>query len=101
MVSFISSITGKTSGNSIVFLAALMTLTITVACTLYAIFTDEDFTTCGALMAVVGGLMFILLIILLFTDSSFIHILYCALGVFMAGLYLIIDTQMIVGGRSV
>lgn len=77
-----------------------MTLTITVACTLYAIFTDEDFTTCGAMLAVVAGLMLILFIIMIFTDSPFIHILYCALGVFLAGVYIIIDTQMIVGGRS-
>lgn len=78
-----------------------MTLTVTVACTLYAIFTDKDFTTCGALLFGVAGIMLVLFIILLFTDSPFIHTLYCALGAFLASIYIIVDTQMIVGGKSV
>lgn len=39
IVSFIASATGMTSGNSLVLMAALMTLAVTVACTLYAIYT--------------------------------------------------------------
>lgn len=39
VVSFIASLTGVTSGNHIVFLAAFLTLVIVVACTLYAFYT--------------------------------------------------------------
>lgn len=36
----------------------------------------------------------------MFTSSPFIHNLYCAVGVILFGFYLIIDTQMIMGGRN-
>ena len=33
--------------------------------------------------------------------SSFLYSLYCALGVLLFGIYLIIDTQMILGGKRI
>lgn len=35
----------------------------------------------------------------LFVWSPFLNNLYCALGVIVFGIYLVIDTQLIVGGR--
>lgn len=32
--------------------------------------------------------------------TTFSQTLYCSIGIFVFGLYLIIDTQMIVGGKS-
>ena len=93
--------TGKNSGNSIVFLAAFLTLLITVACTLYAIFTKEDYTTSSALVVVISVVMLALFVILLFTNSPFLHTVYCGLGVLLFGIYLVIDTQMIVGGKTI
>ena len=101
IVSFISSVTGKTSGNAIVLLAAGSTLAITIACTLYAIYSKEDYTTSSALLVVLACAMLVLFIILLFTDSPFLHAIYCSLGVLLFGCYLVIDTQMIVGGRTI
>lgn len=45
--------------------------------------------------------MFVLFIVTLFTSSPFIHNLYCCIGVVLFGIYLVIDTQMIMGGRTV
>ena len=45
--------------------------------------------------------MLILFVVLLFTDSPFLHAVYCGLGTFLFGCYLVIDTQMIIGGRTI
>jgi FtsH-binding integral membrane protein len=37
----------------------------------------------------------------MFTSSPFIQNLYCCIGVILFGFYLIIDTQMILGGKTV
>ena len=37
----------------------------------------------------------------IFIDSPFLDNLYCCVGVMLFGFYLIIDTQMIMGGRQV
>ena len=53
------------------------------------------------MIEVLSAALFILLIVTLFTDSPFMRNLYCCLGVIVFGFYLIIDTQMIMGGRTI
>jgi protein lifeguard len=72
-----------------------------VACSIYASCTETDFTTSYGIIIVISVAMFVLFIVTLFTSSPFIYNLYCCLGVILFGIYLIIDTQMIMGGRSV
>lgn len=107
IVSFISSATGYQQGNGIVMIAALMTLgnfclsvAVVVACTLYAFYTDEDYTTSSALVIILSVVLLVLFIVTMFTDSPFIRNLYCAVGVLLFSIYLVIDTQMIMGGKS-
>lgn len=45
--------------------------------------------------------LMILGLVTMFTDNPFLHNLYCAVGIICFGLYLIVDTQMIMGGREV
>lgn len=45
--------------------------------------------------------LLILFIATLFTNSPFITNLYCCIGVMLFGIYLIIDTQMILGGKTI
>ncbi len=71
-----------------------------VALSLYAIFTRTDFTTIlGMLIAIIAPLI----LFGIFAWISWIpvlHSLYCALGAALFGIYLVIDTQLIVdGGR--
>jgi hypothetical protein len=49
---------------------------------------------------VLSAVLLVLFIVTLFTSSPFINNLYCAVGVFLFGIYLIIDTQMILGGKA-
>jgi FtsH-binding integral membrane protein len=74
---------------------------IVVACTLYAAYTESDFTTSYGIIIVLTAAMLVLFIVTMFTSSPFIHNLYCCIGVVLFGIYLIIDTQMILGGRTV
>ncbi len=37
----------------------------------------------------------------MFTNSPFIQILYCSVGVCLFGIYIVIDTQLIVGGKTI
>lgn len=43
--------------------------------------------------------MLMLGIFSIFVWSPFLNNLYCALGVIVVGIYLVIDTQLIIGGR--
>lgn len=71
-----------------------------VSLTLYAIFTKNDFTTAyGILVAFIAStIMFFLFFFIQWTSTS--QTLYCSLGIFVFGIYLVIDTQLIVGGRK-
>ena len=82
--------------NPIVVLeAAFLTFTITLALTYYACTTKTDFTACGALFFVMIILLMCLGILSIFLP--FLNTLYCVLGVFAYSLYLIYDTQLIMG----
>lgn len=105
MVSFITSIVAEAEGGAIVVVAASMTLgnyliiqAIVVGLTLYAIFTRNDFTTgWGILIGIIAP--FILFGIFAWIAwIPVLHSLYCALGAALFGVYLVIDTQLIVGG---
>lgn len=87
------------SNPKVVFMAAAMTLGITVALTLYAITTKTDFTICGGLMFILGMVMLLFVIFGFFTDNKMFHVIICAISVVILGIYIIYDTQLIVGGR--
>jgi FtsH-binding integral membrane protein len=53
-----------------------------------------------ALGAVVYFAMLPLMLIGFFVYSSYMNTVYCCLGLLLYSLFLIIDTQMIVGGKS-
>lgn len=98
----------NTQGGTVVLMAAIMTLSnystnfivLVVALTLYAIFTKKDFTTpSGILVAFLASFsMFFMFFFIGWTPIT--HTLYCSLGIFLFGIYLVIDTQLIVGGRK-
>ncbi len=73
---------------------------VVIACTAYACYTEEDWTTSSLIVIILAAILFLLFIVTLFTDSPFIKNLYCGVGVFLFSIYLIIDTQMIMGGKS-
>jgi hypothetical protein len=95
----VSAMCGMTSPK-IVFMAAVMTLGITVALTLYAITTKTDFTVYGGLMYLLGMGLLLFGIFAFFTDNKIINIIICLISVVILGIYLIYDTQLIIGNRK-
>ena len=80
----------------VVMLAGFLTFAVTAALTLSACTTKTDFTFCGGfLFCCVTILFFWSLFSLIFGFYS--NTLYCCLGVIIYSIYLIYDTQMVMG----
>ena len=83
----------------VVLAAAAMTAAVVIGLTLYAVFTKTDFTQCGGAMVVIGC-AFMIFSLFSFLFGPTMRLIYCAIGVIVFGLYLIFDTQYIVGGQN-
>lgn len=96
LVSFICG----TTNPKLVLMAAAMTCGVVIALTLYAYFTKTDFTVMGSLMFVIACIMILFSIFMLFTQNKTLHIIYSCVGVLAFSIYLIYDTQLIVGNHE-
>jgi len=67
----------------------------------YACNTESDFTTSTGILIVLAVCLMTLGLVTIFVHSNFLDNLYCCLGVFVFGIYLIVDTQLIMGGKQV
>ena len=76
-----------------------MTAAMVLALTLYSFTTRTDFTTFGAL-AFIAGALFIVVGLFSFWFGATMRLIYCSIGVLLFGFYLIIDTQMLIGGHK-
>jgi len=80
----------------IVVTAAAITVAVVGALTLYACTTKTDFTFLGGILFVSATLlMFLGFFSIMF--GYFLNTLYCILGVFVFSIYLIFDTQLVMG----
>lgn len=73
----------------------------TVALTVYAFRTKVNIEVFMALTYIVYLAMFPIIIVGFFVWSKVLNTIYCCLGILFYGLYLIIDTMMIVRGKCV
>lgn len=67
---------------------------------MYALTTKRDFTTKNGIMVVVLMGLISFGFICYLSVSSILYNVYCVFGVIVFGIYLVIDTQMIVGGKK-
>ena len=81
----------------LVVMAALMTLGVTIALTIYAVTTTTDITYMGGALFIVSCALLFFGIFAIFTTNNTVHILYCVFGILFYGFYLIYDTQLIMG----
>ena len=79
-----------------VITAGAMTAIVTIALTVYAFYTKTDFTYCGALLFICSALMFCWTLFSI-CFGIYLNALYCVLGVLLYSLYLIYDTQLVMG----
>lgn len=85
--------------TNVVWIAILMTLIVVIGLTAFSAQTQIDFTVCSSLVLIAGLIFFTFGIISIFVNVPVLQVLYSAIGTLLFSLYLIIDTQMIIGGR--
>ncbi len=100
MESYIVSILCGMISPRLVLMAAFMTLTMTFALTLYAMTTKEDLTVMGGLLFSVLVALFLFGIFAMFTNNRLLHIILCCGWIIMYALYIIYDTQLIIGNKK-
>ena len=99
-LSYIVSVIASEYSPKIVIMAAAMTAAVTLALTIYAVTTKTDFTVCGGVLFVLGMSLLMFAIFTWLIGNYWLHVIYCALGVIVYGLYLIFDTQLIMGNKT-
>ena len=80
-----------------VFIAAVLTAGIVVALTIYACTTKTDFTVCGGLLFSAVMALFIASIFSIFFQNKIFQIIISAVSVVLFSIYLVYDTQLILG----
>ena len=90
----------------VVMMASMMTAVITVTLTTYAFFTKSDFTqfcgpfACwGCLLIIFVSMFMSVLSMFLFTLTEVWYPFAAGFGVIIYGLFILIDTQLICGGK--
>lgn len=78
-----------------VIMAAIATLVVTASITAYAFYTKEDFTFLGGFLF--SGVSLLILLAIFSFILPFTYTIVCILGVFIYSLYLLYDTQLILG----
>ena len=99
ILSYTTTYYANVYGGQLVIEACAITMTIVAALTVYALFTPTDFTTWVGIVIVVVVCFTFFGVSVAVRWNQTLYSLYCALGAILAGILLIIDTQMIVGGE--
>ncbi|XP_063623883.1 protein lifeguard 2-like [Cydia splendana] len=81
-----------------VLIAGGVTFVIVLSLTIFAFQTKIDFTVMSGSLLVLCLVLLLFGILAAFTPYPGLHQLYCALGVLVMGVFLVYDTQLIVGG---
>jgi FtsH-binding integral membrane protein len=84
----------------LVVMAAFMTAGLVISLTVYACTTKTDFTLCGASLFILFACLIMFGIFAFLFADRIMYDIYCCLGVALFGVYLVFDTQMIMGGKT-
>jgi FtsH-binding integral membrane protein len=98
ILSQLTTIYADRYGGPLVLQAVIYTAIIVLALTFYTFIARIDFSTLVGILIVVVVCFIMFGISCIFTWNPVLYTLYCTLGVIVAGILLIIDTQTIVDG---
>lgn len=82
-----------------VMLAMGITAVICLALTLFAFQTKWDFTVMGAGLVICCVCLMIFGIVAMFVQMKIVNLIYCCIGAVLFSMYLVYDTQMMMGGK--
>ncbi|XP_054738608.1 protein lifeguard 1 isoform X1 [Anastrepha obliqua] len=97
--SFLLGIVATYYGSSEVMLAVGITAAVCLALTLFAFQTKWDFTMCGGVLLVAIVVFLIFGIVAIFIPGKVITLVYSSLGALLFSIYLVYDTQLMMGGK--
>ncbi|CAL9690577.1 unnamed protein product [Knipowitschia caucasica] len=87
-----------------VFIAMVITAIVCLAVTIFCFQTKVDFTSCGGLLCISAVLLTILgivtAVVLTFQYIHWLHMLYAAIGAIVYTLFLVYNTQLLIGNRE-
>ena len=83
-----------------VLLASLLTAAIVIALTIYAFKTETDFTYAGGSLFVVLSALLVVSLFAMFIQSKILDMIIAFVSACLFGMYLIYDTQLIIGGEG-
>ena len=84
----------------IVFMAASMTFVMVISLTLYAMTTKTDITIYGGLIFIIFAALFLFAFFSIFIQIRLFHVILALIGVILFSIYIIYDTQLIIGNKS-
>lgn len=95
-----SNITGRYSKPCIwqVLMAVGITAAVCLALTIFALQTKYDFTMCGGVLLVCMVVFVIFGIVAIFVKGKIITLVYSSIGALLFSIYLVYDTQLMMGG---
>ncbi|XP_031633127.1 protein lifeguard 1-like [Contarinia nasturtii] len=83
----------------VVMIAIGATAVVVISLTIFAMQTKWDFTVMGGVLFVALMLFVVFSFVLMFTRSEIAHLIFAGIGALLFSIYLIYDTQMIMGGN--
>ncbi|XP_034486556.1 protein lifeguard 1-like [Drosophila innubila] len=97
--SFLLGISASRYHGQEVLLAIGITAAICLALTLFALQTKYDFTTMGGILIACLMALFIFGLMAIFVGGNMLALIYASLGAVLFSIYLIYDTQLMMGGN--
>lgn len=97
--SFLLGVISSRYNAEYVFYAAALTTVICLALTIFAFQTKVDFTMMGGVLFVCVIVLFIFGIVMMFFHGKVMTLIYASLGAILFSVYLIYDTQLMIGGN--
>jgi FtsH-binding integral membrane protein len=91
----------STTDPQIVFCGMTMTVVMTITLSVYAYYAKTDFTLMSGLMFCLAITMLLFTICAIIIQSKIFYLFLAALGVFVFSIYIIYDTQLILGRHKV
>ncbi|KAH8416211.1 hypothetical protein KR222_011352 [Zaprionus bogoriensis] len=97
--SFLLGVTASRYAPTEVLMAVGITAAVCLALTLFALQTKVDFTMCGGILLAFLVVFFIFGIVAIFVKGKIITLVYASFGALLFSVYLIYDTQLMMGGE--
>ncbi|XP_045450601.1 protein lifeguard 1 [Melitaea cinxia] len=97
--SFLLGVTSSVYDVSEVMMAIGITAAVCLGLTLFAFQTKFDFTVMGGALVAFTMVLLVFGILAIIFRNNIVNIVYAALGAFIFSLYLVYDTQLMMGGK--